>query len=216
MEKQLMFFIDFDGTVTCQDVCDAMIRQFAAPGWEELNRRWEEGSLSTVDCARETLALVTMTPAELGELAAGQKLDPGFTQFIAWAKQKGYPIYILSDGYQDYIRLILKNHGLEIPFYANKLCLGPEGWTIEAPYYNEKCGRCGVCKSKVILDLMDEKSTKIYVGDGYSDRCPAYLADLVFAKNSLAEYCRQKNIPYHPYRDFGDIINYLQGEENND
>ncbi|HHW06331.1 MAG TPA: MtnX-like HAD-IB family phosphatase [Clostridia bacterium] len=216
MEKKLMFFIDFDGTVTCRDVCEAMIMQYARPGWEELNRRWEEGTLSTVDCARETLAMVTMSRAELAALAASQQLDPGFPAFAAWARKQGYPVYILSDGYEDYIELILQKHGLEIPFYANKLRLGPDGWDIEAPYYNEKCGRCGACKSKLILDLMDEHSTRVYIGDGYSDRCPVYLADMVFAKRSLADYCRRRSIPYRPFEDFRDIIKYLQGEEKHD
>jgi len=211
-----MFFIDFDGTVTTRDVCEAMISQFARPGWEEINRRWEEGTLSTLACARETFALMAMTREDLEALAASQELSPGFPEFAAWAKAQGHPVYIVSDGYEDYISLILQKHGLDVPFYANRMREGPSGWDMEAPYYNELCGRCGACKSKIILDSMDEHSTRVYIGDGYSDRCPVYLADLVYAKGSLAAYCRRRGIPFRPFENFWDIINDLQGEESHD
>lgn len=213
MEKGMIFFVDFDGTITEGDVCEAMVRQFAKPGWEELNQLWEEGTLSTVACAQETLALMTMTHKDLLELAAQQILDPMFIEFVTWTKKQGYPIYILSDGYENYISPILSRSALQLPTYANKLDYYQDGWKIEAPYYNERCGRCGVCKSKLILDLMDTTSTRVYIGDGYSDRCPVYLADLVFAKKSLADYCQQKGIPFYNYRDFGDILAHLQTKE---
>ena len=44
------------------------------------------------------------------------------------------------------------------------------------------------------------------IGDGYSDRCFARLADLVFAKRVLLDHCRHAGIPHVPYQSFGDII----------
>ena len=36
----------------------------------------------------------------------------------------------------------------------------------------------------------------VYVGDGYSDRCPVQYADIVFAKGDLQTYCQEQNISY--------------------
>jgi 2-hydroxy-3-keto-5-methylthiopentenyl-1-phosphate phosphatase len=45
----------------------------------------------------------------------------------------------------------------------------------------------------------------VLVGEGYSDRCPARFADLVFAKDELLSHCRTNGIPYTEYRTFSDI-----------
>ena len=52
----------------------------------------------------------------------------------------------------------------------------------------------------------------IYVGDGYSDRCPVEYADLVFAKGSLQTWCQQNNISYLPYRSLDDVRRRLETE----
>ena len=45
----------------------------------------------------------------------------------------------------------------------------------------------------------------VYVGDGATDRCPASLADVVFATGFLADSCTRKGIPFFPYETFGDV-----------
>lgn len=213
MAKEMIFFLDFDGTITKDDVCETMISRYAQPGWENLNRLWETGVLSTIDCAQKTLDTMIMTEKNVRDLADEQEVDPQFFSFLAWTREREYPVYILSDGYENYIDLILATHDLHIPSYANRLRYAKGKWKIEAPYYNQICGRCGVCKSKLILDLMGIKSKKIYIGDGYSDRCPVYLADIVFAKKSLLEHCQENQIPFHSYRDFGDVLAFFQNKE---
>ena len=50
----------------------------------------------------------------------------------------------------------------------------------------------------------------IFIGDGHSDRAAAEVADEVFAKHSLAEYCRQRGINYQEYETFDDVLKQLQ------
>ena len=49
----------------------------------------------------------------------------------------------------------------------------------------------------------------MYVGDGYSDRCAALVADRVFATGGLARYLEALGIAYHPFTDFFDIANAI-------
>ena len=51
---QRIFFIDFDGTITKKDVCEAMVERFAADGWQEINLLWETRKISTEECANRT------------------------------------------------------------------------------------------------------------------------------------------------------------------
>jgi 2-hydroxy-3-keto-5-methylthiopentenyl-1-phosphate phosphatase len=45
----------------------------------------------------------------------------------------------------------------------------------------------------------------VYIGDGFSDRCPVRYADIVFAKRQLIKHCQQQNITYYEFRRFDDV-----------
>jgi 2-hydroxy-3-keto-5-methylthiopentenyl-1-phosphate phosphatase len=49
----------------------------------------------------------------------------------------------------------------------------------------------------------------IFVGDGLSDRYAVESADLVFAKDGLAEYCGEQSIENTSYRNLGDVAAYI-------
>ncbi|MCL2337770.1 MAG: MtnX-like HAD-IB family phosphatase [Firmicutes bacterium] len=224
MKQSMIIFTDFDGTISAQDVCATMVQRFAAPGWQELNRLWEAGKLSTKECAQQTLDLMSMPPAEFDAFVEKQEIDPYFIDFTVWAKEQGYPIYILSDGYHNYITPMLARYNIRLPFYANPMHYRQRrGWQIETPYENPRCGRCGVCKSKIMLDFMLEpppdpmqpNRLNVYIGDGHSDRCPANFGDLVFARanRSLAAYCAREGIPAQLYNNFQDILKILKREQ---
>ena len=211
----MIFFVDFDGTIANKDVCATMVGRFAATGWQELNRLWEAGKLSTQKCAQQTLDLITITPAELDVFIQEMEIDRSFIDFAAWAQERAYPIYILSDGYSNYISPMLARHDLRLPFYANQMHYR-QGWKIVTPHDNPRCGRCGVCKSKIMLEhmlaLTDSDRLNVYIGDGHSDRCPAHFAGLVFARanRSLAAYCDREGIAALRYDNFQNILKQIQ------
>lgn len=199
-----MFFVDFDGTITRQDVCCSMITEFAREGWEKINLQWEAGNLSTEECAQLTLELMDADPGQLDKFFEKMEIDDSFLDFVAWAEQQAYPIVILSDGYDNYIGKILTRYGLHIPFYANHLEYD-QGWQIKCRQRDRDCQQCGVCKTEIMQDLVQPGYVSIYIGDGYSDICPAEHADIVFAKDSLARFCIEKGITFYNYENFRDI-----------
>lgn len=208
MEKSLVFFADFDGTVSREDICYQMVKTFASQGWEELNQLWEQGVLTTGECAQRTLDLMQVKPAELEQFFQHMELNSGFTDFAAWSRKHHFPLFILSDGYDNYIASVLKRSNLSITYYANHLQYD-RGWRVHSPHINLECQKCGVCKRGLVERLSPPGATTVYIGDGYSDRCAAQHCDLVFAKDSLANYCIDQGIPYYAYQDFYDILNQL-------
>ncbi len=209
MEKKLIFFVDFDGTVVPQDICASMVKKYAGPGWEELNRLWEKGDMSTGECAQQTLNLMRVEPPELRRFFNRFELSPGFTSFVDWTRSNGHPLFILSDGYDNYIDLIIKKYRLEIPYYANHLEF-ENGWRFIARYQNSECTKCGVCKKQIIEQKTPPGWTSVYVGDGYSDTCPAAVCGLVFARDSLAGYCLSHGIAFVPFHDFNNILTFME------
>jgi len=208
MTKRLMFFIDFDGTISRDDLCTLMLDTFGGDNWREFNRHWENGELTTEECASLVLGGLQVNPAELEDWFDQARIDETFLDFAGWAMQHEYPIYILSDGYDNYISRVLGRYGLNIPFFANHL-IYRLGWEITCLNNDGECRRHGVCKTRLMASLLDPEYCSVYIGDGYSDICAAGNADRVFAKDDLAGLCRERGIAYHPFACFADIIAVL-------
>ena len=52
----------------------------------------------------------------------------------------------------------------------------------------------------------------IYVGDAYSDVCPAKYADAVFAKSHLADILAGERVRFVPFQGLADVAAMLGGE----
>ena len=57
-----------------------------------------------------------------------------------------------------------------------------------------------------MLTRSGEEDIIVYIGEGYSDRCPVQYADIVFARDALQTYCQEQNISYFLYSTFDDVI----------
>ena len=204
MPRRLMFFIDFDGTISREDICSLMLDTFGGDNWREFNRQWEKGDLTTEECASLVLGKLQVNPVALENWFDQAQIDETFLEFVRWAIQQEYPLFILSDCYDNYISRVLGRYGLKIPFYANHLTYR-QGWEITCLSNDNECRRHGVCKTRLMESLLDPDYCSVYIGDGYSDICPAEKADLVFAKDDLARLCRERGIAYHPFGCFSDI-----------
>ncbi len=204
-----VFFVDFDGTITRVDTCNAMVEAFATPGWEALNELWEKKQLSTDACANETFKLFHADLDDLRRLLETVEIDGCFIAFLEVCRERGDRVIVLSDGYDFNIRTIFQKYGIDLPFYANRMTYDGR-FRIECPHLNPDCGQCGTCKTRLMKELRAPGSQTVYIGDGYSDTCPAAQADLVFAKGALYRYCQERGIEAQYFDSFCDIIACLE------
>lgn len=199
-----VFFIDFDGTITTVDTCTKMVATFAREGWKEIEQMWERGELTTEECANRLFALLDAKPEDISKLMKTIEIDPYFIDFLKMCQDQGHQVFILSDGYDENIRLILDRYQIVLPYYANKM-IYDNGFRIQSPYDNKLCKKCGTCKTNLMQQLQGDAQS-IYIGDGYSDICPAEHADVVYAKGVLYDYCTNHGIPAIPYQSFKDFL----------
>lgn len=200
-----IIFVDFDGTITKVDTCEAMVKAYASGKTEEINRLWEQKKLTTIECATEVFKLLNTDLKGIETLMDTIEIDEYFIDFISLCKEKGYEVYILSDGYDFNINRILTRYGINIPFYSNKL-LYDKGFQIDCPNYNSSCGKCGTCKTNLIKVLNPKEYDTIYIGDGYSDTCAVSNSNIIFAKGSLYKFCIENNLNAILFDSFKDII----------
>ncbi len=214
----LKFFIDFDGTITKQDVGDALFETLGGEQCKEFVRQYHEEKLSAVECfQKETTACGIVEKNRLENFLDSQEIDETFPEFVAFCRSNNFEHYILSDGMDYYIKRILERHSIgDVPVFANTLNLDQVNGTTsvkfrpEFPFTDEVCDRCASCKRNHILTLAGDDDIIAYIGEGYSDRCPVRYADVVFAKDDLLKFCRREEIPHVEYQTFADVIKYVE------
>ena len=215
----LRLFVDFDGTITREDVGNIFFRTFGGPACDELVRRFRAGEISAAACFRgEAEAMGRVDPRALEVLIDARQVDASFGNLVSFCRARGVPLMIVSDGLDLYIRRILENNGWGgVPFLSNEAALvrpaedGRSEISVTFPHADAACDRCACCKRDFMLTVSAEEDIIAYVGEGFSDRCPVRYADIVFAKDALQTYCQNENISYYPYASFNDVISRLAG-----
>lgn len=215
---QPVLFMDFDGTITDRDAVDAILEKFADERWLEIEKQWRQGRIGSRDCLRAQMALVRATKRELDALIDSIQVDEGFALLLEICARHHLAVHIISDGFDYCIRRILERPQLKLSglLRQTRICSshleesGPNCWRTSFSYFKQTCGHgCATCKPAVMSLLNRASAPAIFVGDGLSDRYAAASADLVFAKNSLAAYCREQAIQYVPFEELDEIAAYL-------
>lgn len=213
MRKKLLVIADFDGTVSPMDVGYEVLQRFTSRGWDDIDRAYCSGEIGSKEAYSRIAALIGGTREEMHEYVRTHAwVDPHFVPFHAFCRQEGIDLKILSDGLDFYIDLVLRMDGLgDITFFSNVARFRDgRGFTIEFPEANPACDRCGTCKSLILERLRPSFDRVIYIGDGYSDVCPAENADVVFAKGILYSTFMKKGLPCIRYGDFGDVLRHIR------
>jgi 2,3-diketo-5-methylthio-1-phosphopentane phosphatase len=214
-QPKLKIFSDFDGTITLYDTWIEMGERFIneKEKWADVIKSFEEQKIGARKCFLKECELIeNFDLDEFNRIIDSQRLDPMFSQFVDFCNVRNMPLMILSEGMDYYIKRILLNNDLDIPFYANKIVFSGDKKSIglEFPNADSDCTKCGTSKRNILMNNTADDEISVFIGDGFSDACVVNYADIVFAKKSLASYCWKNNITYHEYQTFGDVKKKLE------
>ena len=209
-DRRPALFFDFDNTITCGDVLDTLIERYSATGeWREWEAMWQEGRMSTVECLSRQVGGLRIGPEALQCSMLEVVIDPHFAPIVAWAGASGVELEILSDNFSSLIRVILENHGLgSVPVFANELGLHEGRYQAQFPWRDPGCARCAHCKAQHLRAARERP--RIFVGDGLSDVCPSLVADVVFAKGSLAAELSRRGVAFTEFRTLEEVLQVLR------
>lgn len=209
--KKPVIYCDFDGTITEKDNIISIMKNFAPPEWEPIKDQILSGEISIRKGVGELFALLpTAQKEQIADFAIGQaKIRPGFEDFIAFTREEGIPLYIVSGGIDFFVLPVLSQYG---PF-DGVFCNGSDfsGETIRIQWPNscdDSCGNdCGCCKPSVIRRLgHGDEYFKIVIGDSVTDLEASKQADFVLARDLLREKCVEWELSYAPFENFHDCI----------
>jgi 2,3-diketo-5-methylthio-1-phosphopentane phosphatase len=207
----MVVFLDFDGTITVQDTSDALFHEFG--NFRRLATQLMNGTLTVAEYYTAALASMEQRcpPDVLEAWSAQRQVDPGFHHLIQWLHANSIRTVVVSDGFDAYIRPILKvTQAQHLPLRCNTMQYNGERWQGAYPGASESCSCfCASCKRNAVLGESHEDDVIVYIGDGRSDTCAVQHADVVFAKDYLAAWCTEQRIPHHPYRTLSDVQRIL-------
>jgi 2-hydroxy-3-keto-5-methylthiopentenyl-1-phosphate phosphatase len=204
-------FSDFDGTITETDTLVFLATRLGGGERmvETLGRLISEAKLTLRDGIAAEMRSICKPFAEAEKLLREEvRIDPGFAPFTRWLREKKIPLTILSAGFHQIIDLFISRDEFpDLKILANHLRPNEEiGWQCEFRDGTD----WGHDKAKPLKEARRRGEYVVFIGDGLSDRAAAEAADEVFAKHSLAEYCRERRINCHTYQTFNDILKRLQ------
>jgi 2-hydroxy-3-keto-5-methylthiopentenyl-1-phosphate phosphatase len=208
--------IDFDGTVTLEDVSFLLLDTYVGEVWREYLKEYTSGAIPVGAFNKKVFGLMKAdrdTMIEMVLHSARLKIRAGFKELLEYCERRGFTIAIVSNGLHFYIEAILKYlgvhavKGLEIyaaqnEFYPDGMSvayIGPDGAELEAGF-----------KEAHTAMLVKKGYRVVYVGNGNSDIYPARLAQYVFATEELLKRCRTDKLECIPFADFFEVIKGLE------
>lgn len=214
--RELQIFCDFDGTITKEDTLNKFLRLYADKKWLDIEEDWVKGEIGSRECTERQMKLVPMlSESELNDFINSIEIDEHFLEFYKFIKKiKNTEFYIVSDGFDYFIKSILEKNGLgEIKVFANNLTIQNGEYICKFPYISENCKiGAGVCKCNIVKKYENKEKQVFYIGDGFSDFCVSKKVPVVFAKGKLLEYCKKSESVGSTiigFENFKEILNYI-------
>jgi 2-hydroxy-3-keto-5-methylthiopentenyl-1-phosphate phosphatase len=212
-KRTIKVFVDFDGTITVEDVGEAIFRKFGEK--EKVNKIIEDllsDRISSRQCWDKLCCSVdSINKNELDSFIDLLEVDSTFILFVKFCTENEIEMVILSDGFDYYIDRVFNKAGLSgLKYYSNKLFVNVDGkLSAEYPHYNADSPASANCKRNHILNHSSEVDYTIYIGDGNSDKDAAQYCDFIFAKHGLARFCSMERISFYPFSNFYDVKNKI-------
>lgn len=205
--------IDFDGTVTIEDVSFLLLDTYVGLVWREYLKEYTAGKITVGAFNKKAFAMMKADKKTMTELVLNSprvRIRPGFKELIGYCEKKGCKVSIVSNGLTFYIEALLKKlgikgieiHAAENVFFKggmNVRYIGPDGKEVDTDF-----------KKAHTEDLCKRGYNVIYIGNGSSDIYPARLAMHVFACDDLMKKCREENLKHFVFNDFFDVIKELE------
>jgi 2-hydroxy-3-keto-5-methylthiopentenyl-1-phosphate phosphatase len=206
--KPLLIACDFDGTITQRDALHVIVDQYGERDlWATLGPRVRRGEMTVEQAMQEEFSHVRATAAQVRDAVREHApVRDGFHDFVAWCEALGHRLLVLSNGFRSIIEPVLADVGLErLEVVSNDARFGPNGAQLVWADRGPRCLLCDrPCKRQPLRQRWDGERL-VYVGDGISDRCASLLADVVFARDGLAEHLEASGVPFAPFDDFHDV-----------
>ena len=201
--------LDFDGTITEEDMLDLVCREFGDPEvYAEVDAALERGEIQLVDDIERKLVTVRRPQPEVIEWVRRRaRIRPGLDDLLEAAEHAERRVVIVTSSVRELVEPVLGHRAARVELVAGSI---EPGWRASLAQL-VPCDACGEpCKRGAVAALGTDDWA--YVGDGWSDRCVARVAPRVFARDGLARYLDELGVASEPFADLHDVANGIAAE----
>ena len=155
--------VDFDGTACLHDVAEHLLIRYGDPSWPSYDEAWARGEIGAREGIRAQAAMLDTPTDELLSYALEHcPMDPTFAPFVTWARDRGLPLTLVSDGFGFYIAPLLSAARIEgVGVITNTWRDGE----VDFENGHGECVGCGTCKMRAVLDAPGPVA---FIGEGDS------------------------------------------------
>lgn len=197
-------FLDFDGTMTVVDSGVHVLERLGGDSsWRAVDELYGAGAIGSRECLEREWEMLPHDEGVLRQAVSDVALDPDAERLVHELRSRGAEVTVVSDGFGFYAEEVCRRLGVPVLTNAVDWTTG----TLEFPNLDRccPCSSCGTCKQAPIKDARRRGRTTVFVGDGVSDRKAALLADVLFAKGRLAEWCEVSGVEYEFFDALADV-----------
>ena len=206
---------DFDGTISKRDffwyaIDNLLTKEDITPWQEYLSKK-----ITHVEALKRIFEKIKIDEKEFHDFVLTLPIEEKFVDTVKLAKSKNIPYYIVSAGAEWYIKLILQELGVyeDVNLISNPstysqkdgLVMTPFGE--DNPYYSKNLG---VSKKKVVENFKNQGYFCVYAGDGKPDFEAAKKSDIIFARGTLLDLCKDERIETLPFDSYQNVYDYIE------
>lgn len=208
--KKWAFVSDFDGTISKKDFYWLVIEKYF-PNGNELYKEWKAGKILDIDFLGRVFKAIDQEEEQIIEDVHGIPIDEYVPAFIKRVQENGGDFYILSAGTDYYIKHIVDKYQIEnVTIFSNEGIFHERNIHLNVDANDWKYSeRYGIDKATVIKKLKEEYEIVHFAGDSEPDSHPAVFADVTFAKDSLKDLLKEKNVSFIPFESFREVEQFL-------
>ncbi len=199
---------DFDGTLTLEDVGDAILKEFGIFTAEDIERSYSPGQ-SVEKWMKRGFARLGAARREIEGFALREmRARRGLRVFSDFCAARGIPFDIVSGGADIYARPLLRAWGVRARSSFGRTRRNGGGWEIE---YADLAGlTLPAFKAGRVKHYRGCGFAVLFCGDAPSDLRAAALADKVYAAGRLRGLCRATGIKFSPLVDLREAAAFMK------
>jgi 2-hydroxy-3-keto-5-methylthiopentenyl-1-phosphate phosphatase len=205
--------IDFDGTITEEDVSFLLLDKFANGNWRQYLEEYAANKITVGAFSKKVFSMITADEKTLTDFVLNSpkaKTRRGLWELLDYCKRKGIKVFVVSNGLRFYIEAILKKKGInDVEIHAAENVFSPSGMQVR--YLGPDGKELDDGFKEAYTDMLNKEGYQVvYIGDGSSDISSAHKARYVFATAALLKRCREEGLDYHHFEDFHDVLPALR------
>ncbi|HIK12918.1 MAG TPA: HAD-IB family phosphatase [Oscillatoriaceae cyanobacterium M33_DOE_052] len=199
-------FCDFDGTITTEETFAGMLKLFAPERSAQIMPEIYALRITLRQGVRQMLASIPSTQyPEILAYCRDKEISPGLVELLDFLDARDVPFIVVSGGLRGMVETVL---GSLVPrveaIYAADVDTSGEYLQVFSEF--EKDSEL-VAKVEVIKQYNPLET--VAIGDSVTDLNMALHAQIVFAREHLAQYLEPRQKPYIPWQNFFDVRHTL-------